>query len=208
MQGKKLYSTPCEQAVLKSNYWYVAIDFKAKIEYFSRTYLIYKSDIWWIDWSLQTCDVFAPFTYRIYLIISSKQECIPVGCVPPAHNHMGGLPDRDPCGQKPPPTETPWTDTLWTEIPLDRDPCGQRPPGQRPPGQRLPPPDRDSPQTENPPGERTPRQRLPLDRDPLWAETPSGQRTPPPRGQTDTCENITSEKILSILALKAMVTCQ
>ena len=41
-----------------------------------------------------------------------KQECIPVGYVPPAGYHIGGLPHRDP---------------------LDRDLAGQRPPGQRPP---------------------------------------------------------------------------
>ena len=124
---KKLYSTPCEQAVLKSNYWHVAIDFKAKIEYFSRTYLIYKSDIWCIDWSLKTCYAFAPFTYHIYLIISSKQECIPVGCVPPAHNHMGIFLTETPVDRGPP-QRPPCTDTLWTETPMDRDPRGQRPP--------------------------------------------------------------------------------
>ena len=32
-----------------------------------------------------------------------KQECIPVGCVPPARNRMAGLPDRDPPGHTPSP---------------------------------------------------------------------------------------------------------
>ena len=36
-----------------------------------------------------------------------KLECIPLGCVPPARYRTGGLPDRDPPGQSPPPTETP-----------------------------------------------------------------------------------------------------
>ena len=62
----------------------------------------------------------------------SQQECIPVGCVPPAHNSMalGGLPDRDPnSGQRPPL----WTETSWTKTPLDRDPPDSDLPGQRPP---------------------------------------------------------------------------
>ena len=47
----------------------------------------------------------------------------------------GGLPDRDPPGQRPPRQRPPgqrplpWTETPpWTEIPLDGDPPGQRPP--------------------------------------------------------------------------------
>ena len=44
------------------------------------------------------------------LVHNSIQECIPVGCIPPAWYHMGSLPDRDPA--------------------LDRDPPGQRPPPQ------------------------------------------------------------------------------
>ena len=31
-----------------------------------------------------------------------RQECIPVGCVPPALYRKGGLPDREPPGQIPP----------------------------------------------------------------------------------------------------------
>ena len=62
------------------------------------------------------------------------QECIPVGCVPPIHYHMGGLPDRDSLdrdpldrdlpGQRSPGQRPPWTETSWTETPpsLDRDP--------------------------------------------------------------------------------------
>ena len=67
-----------------------------------------------------------------------KQECIPVGCIPPAHYCTGGggvshmetppdrdPPDRDPPGQRPPWTETPWTETLhWTETkPWTETPC-------------------------------------------------------------------------------------
>ena len=46
-----------------------------------------------------------------------KQECIPVGCVPPARKRMGVSLRETPR------TETPWTETL-----LDRDPSGQRAP--------------------------------------------------------------------------------
>ena len=64
--------------------------------------------------------------YRINFL---KQECIQVGCVPPALYHMAGasltetLLDRDPPRQRPP----------WTE-----NPPGQRSPGHSPPGQRPP----------------------------------------------------------------------
>ena len=67
----------------------------------------------------------------------------------------GGLPDRDPPGQRPP-----WTETPRTETPLDRDPLDRDPPGQRPP------------RTETPWTE-TPWTETPLDRDP-WIETPMG----------------------------------
>ena len=72
-----------------------------------------------------------------YSINSYVQECIPIGCIPPAHNHTwaGGLPEQRPSGQRPP-----WKESSQTETPiLDRDPPpldsdlpGQRPPGQRP----------------------------------------------------------------------------
>ena len=45
-----------------------------------------------------------------------KQECIPVGCVPPVGFRMGGLHDRVP----PPGHRPPWIVTPWTETPLDR----------------------------------------------------------------------------------------
>ena len=84
---------------------------------------------------------------------SFRQECIPVGCVPPARYH----------------TEVSMTETLQTETPpphLDRDPSQS---GRRPPGQR--PPDRD-PQTETP-GQRTPEWESPRQRPlPIWTETP------------------------------------
>ena len=82
-----------------------------------------------------------------------------------------------------------------TETPVDRD-HPRDPPVQIPYGQR--PPWTETPVDRDPPGQRPPGQRPP---GPPWTET-----APPP--VTDTCENITSEKILSILALKAMVTCQ
>ena len=66
---------------------------------------------------------------------AGEQECIPVGCVPPARYRMGVLPNRDPW------TETPLlqTESPQTETPLDRDPSGQRPPWtEDPPGQRPP----------------------------------------------------------------------
>ena len=73
-----------------------------------------------------------------------EQECMPVGCILPAHYHtergvsLTETPlDRDP----------PWTETPRTETPPDRDPP-RDPRGQRPPwssnlwcmlGQRHPP---------------------------------------------------------------------
>ena len=35
--------------------------------------------------------------------LKGKQECIPVGCIPPACNHTGDLPDRNPPWMNPPP---------------------------------------------------------------------------------------------------------
>ena len=79
-----------------------------------------------------------------------QQECIPVGCVPPTHYHMGGLclgvpqtpPGRDLLDRDPQ-TETPRQRTPWTMT---------SPPGQRP---------------------------QPLDRDPTpWTETPSPRQRP------------------------------
>ena len=64
-----------------------------------------------------------------------KQECIPVGCVPPALYHMGVSltdRDRDPLLNRDPPL-------------LDRDPSGQRP---TPCTEHLP--DRDAPWRETP----------------------------------------------------------
>ena len=50
-------------------------------------------------------------------VVYDKQECIPVGCVPPTIYHTGG---------------SPWTETPLTETPLDRDPSRQRPPDRDP----------------------------------------------------------------------------
>ena len=72
-------------------------------------------------------------------VLFREQECIGVGCVPPARNHTGSIPDREqpwtetpgqrpPLDRDPPWTETPWTrDPLRTKTPaLDRDPpCRQ-----------------------------------------------------------------------------------
>ena len=55
--------------------------------------------------------------------MKKKQECIPVGCIPPALYYMGALLDRDPPGQIP----------ALKRDPLDRDPPQQKHPGQRPP---------------------------------------------------------------------------
>ena len=73
--------------------------------------------------------VTATITLQWILILGSmisltKQERIPVGCVPPAHSRNGGVSvTRDPSPQ----TETPLDRTHWTETPLDRNPHGQRP---------------------------------------------------------------------------------
>ena len=52
-----------------------------------------------------------------------QQECIPVGCVPPAHYRTGGLHDRDPPGQRPrsPDRDPHRTETLQQKHPWDRD---------------------------------------------------------------------------------------
>ena len=101
----------------------------------------------------------------IYLYFPQKyfpeQECITVGCVPPARYRTGGLspgdlPNRDPPGQRPP-----WTKTILDREPLDRHPL-DRTGRQTPPGQ--------NPLTE------TPRQRPPWTDTP-WTETPD--RAPP-----------------------------
>ena len=69
---------------------------------------------------------FIQWVENIYL-----QECIPVGCVPPARNRMG----------RGSPQETPWDrDPPWTETPLDRDtPWTETPPGQGYSADRDPP---------------------------------------------------------------------
>ena len=127
---------------------------------------------------------------RAYCI--EKQECIPVGCVPPARYHtgvsQGDLPDRDPHGQRPPWKETP------RQRPLpDRDPSQtETPHGQRP--LKRDPPDRDSldrdPPDRDPSWTETPLDRNPLDRDPsgqgpawscdVWCMLAQRPATPPP----------------------------
>ena len=85
-----------------------------------------------------------------------KQECIPVGCVPPTHYHTGGLclgalpfSPEDPPGQRPPGQRPNWTETPQTETALDRDRPGQRPPRQRHPGQITETPWTETPWTES-----------------------------------------------------------
>ena len=69
-----------------------------------------------------------------------KQECIPVGCVPPAHYRTGvsltETPlDRDPLLDR----DLSWIEMPpWAESPLDRNPPDRDPPGQRPPDKDLP----------------------------------------------------------------------
>ena len=104
-----------------------------------------------------TCTPLSPISFIFMQFFGKnlvKQECIPVGCVPPARYCTGELSL----------TETPQAETPQTKTPLGRDPPDRDPPWQRPPRQR--PPWVETPQTETPPGQRSPRQRPP------WAETP------------------------------------
>ena len=120
-----------------------------------------------------------------------KQECIPVGCIPPTCYHTGGSLWQRPPGQRP----------------LERGPPGQRPSGQRLPGQRPPWIETcDKDHLDRDPRRETSQTETPLDRDPPLTETPLGHRPPqtetsrmetpldrdrdPPCGQTDNCENI------------------
>ena len=89
----------------------------------------------------------------------TTQECISVGCVPPASYRAGGLHDRDPPGQRPP----------------RQRPPRQRPPRRRPPGQR---PQTETPWTETP----TPRQKHPCTETP-GMETPRDGDPPPLRNR-------------------------
>ena len=117
----------------------------------------------------------------IVVKIYYEQECIPVGCIPPTHYHMGGLhdrdpPDRDPLNRDPfteTPQQSPWTETPWIETLPHRDPR-QRHPGQRPP-------DRDPPR-QRPLGQRTPSH---VTYGACW------DRDPPVNRITDACKNIT-----------------
>ena len=107
--------------------------------------------------------------YKIHVFFSWLQECIPVGCVPPAcwlypivsHVSRGG-------GSAPHPD----SDPLWMQPPLDANPQRQTPL----PTDATPPP------RCRPPGHVT--------CDACWEAN-----RPPPSGQTNTCENITLPKI-------------
>ena len=106
-----------------------------------------------------------PCIHHWKILTSNKiklQECIPVGCVPPAYYCTRGFTDRDLPGQRRPGQRPP---------PLDRDPI---------PWREIPP--RQRPLDRDPPGQRSPRQRS------SWTETPGpwietslapGQRPPP-----------------------------
>ena len=59
--------------------------------------------------------------------VDITQECVPVGCVLPAHYRIWRLPNRDPPGQRPPGQRPPGQRPPWMETPLDGDPTGQRP---------------------------------------------------------------------------------
>ena len=103
-----------------------------------------------------TCEyiTFPQLRWRAVKILT-RQECIPVGCVPPTRYHTGSL---CPGGS-------------------NRDPLGKEPPGQR-----LPPWTETSP-GQKPPGQRPPRQRPPMDRDLQWTETSLDRHPSPPREQ-------------------------
>ena len=62
--------------------------------------------------------------------LKKKQECIPVGCVPPTRYRT-----ETPLDRNPPPGRDPQTET-----PLDRDPPGQRPSRTEPPSLGWRPP--------------------------------------------------------------------
>ena len=76
------------------------------------------------------------------------QECIPVGCVPPAAVSVGGSPPGTPLG---------------ADTPQSRHPPG----ADNPPGSRHPPPGADTPQE----------QITPLGRHPTWEQTPPPPRS-------------------------------
>ena len=72
-----------------------------------------------------------------FMVQEMKQECIPVGYVPPAYYLTGGLHDRDlPRIENPPDRDPPGQRHPRTEIPLDRDPLDRDLTGQRPPMNR------------------------------------------------------------------------
>ena len=93
-----------------------------------------------------------------------KQECIPVGCVPPAAVAIRGSPPGTPLDQTP----------LEPGIPPGADP---------------PPPGAGTPQTR-----QSPRAGIPWTRHPTVPGTPPDQAPPdqaPPCGQTHDCKHIT-----------------
>ena len=102
-----------------------------------------------------------------------KQECIPVGCVPPTFYRTRGLPDRGPPDRDTLDRDTHPLDRDTHPLdrdthPLDRDITGDRPPRQRPPWTETP--WTETPWTETPwtetPWTETPRQRTPGQRPP------------------------------------------
>ena len=103
--------------------------------------------------------------------LTTLQESIPVGCVPPACHRMGGVSL----------TQTPSA--------LPRDTPGHRPPDRDPPSLDGPP---WSPRQRHPPKEHGARDRPPRRNIGPVIQTGSNiiERPPPPCGQTDTCKNI------------------
>ena len=120
----------------------------------------------------------------------NQQECIPVGCVPPALYRTGGLPNRDPPDRDPPGQRPCWKET---PLPPDRDPPGQTPRTETPLWTETPPgqaplerdPPTETPWTvcdrQRPPGQRILLDRDPPDRDPrvMWPVVHAGTETPP-----------------------------
>ena len=132
---------------------------------FSLGFLRSNSSIGWhsyhlkIPWasSFDGSACFVRRTLNCWHILFMKQECIPVGCVPPAH-----WPDGPPLMENPPGWRTP--------------PDGELPPdGEPPPGWRTTPPDGEHPRMENPPDGEPP----PMENPPRWRTPPDGEPPPP-----------------------------
>ena len=96
---------------------------------------------------------------------SFEQECIPVGCVPPAAVAVGGSPPCTPHGTMHPPG--PCTHAHPRTIPRDHVPT-PNPPGPCTPRPCIPCP---RPCTHTSPGPCTPRDHVPTPPPPPWTDT-------------------------------------